>query len=371
MRDLYVGVMSGTSLDGIDAVLVEFDAKRVQIHHAVTTPYSSELRTKILGLINKPRVSLQKLGELDVAVGYFFSECISNLLQSSSFEADKIIAIGHSGHTVFHKPASPNAFTMQIGDPSTIAAKTGITTIGNIRNMDLAFGGQGAPLAPAFHNWYFADPNESRIVVNIGGIANASILHPQQPLIGFDTGPGNTLLDNWSQRCRGKPFDNQGAWSKTGQVSAALLEALKADKYFELIPPKSTGLEYFNLPWLGNTIQNIKDNFSDEDVQATLTELTASTIADAIDATGTDPKCVILCGGGAFNKALMERLSALMPRARLETTSKYGIEPQWVEAVLFAWLARNRLHNKAGNVQTVTGASHAAPLGGIYYGSAG
>ena len=371
MRDLYVGVMSGTSLDGIDAVLVEFNAKRVEIHHAVTTPYSSELSTKILDMLNKPQVPLQKLGELDVTVGHFFSECITNLLQSSSFQADEVIAIGHSGHTILHKPSSPNAFTMQIGDPSTIAAETGITTIGNIRNMDLALGGQGAPLAPAFHHWYFANKSESRIVVNIGGIANISVLHPQQPLIGFDTGPGNTLLDNWSLKCRGIPFDNQGSWSKTGHISAPLLATLKSDKYFELIPPKSTGLEYFNLTWLENTIQDMKENFTDEDVQATLTELTASTIADAIDATETDPQCIILCGGGVFNAALMERLSALLPCARLETTSKYGIEPQWVEAVLFAWLARNRLHNKSGNVPTVTGACHAAPLGGIYYGSVG
>ena len=370
MRDLFIGVMSGTSLDGIDVVLVEFDKKRVQVHRAATTPYPNGLRKKILGILQQGQISLQELGELDVAVGHFFSECISSLIASSSFNANEFIAIGHSGHTVFHKPASPNAFTMQIGDPSTIAAETGITTIGNIRNMDLALGGQGAPLAPAFHHWYFATPDESRVVVNIGGIANVSILHPKQPLIGFDTGPGNTLLDNWSLLCRGKPFDDNGSWAKTGQINQSLLALLKTDKYFTAVPPKSTGLEYFNPTWLKNTLQKVQAHLADEDIQATLTELTASTIADAIDASGTDPKCVILCGGGAFNTTLTERISALLPDAHIKTTSTYGIEPQWIEAVLFAWLARNRLHKKPGNIPTVTGASHAAPLGGIYYGSA-
>ena len=360
--------MSGTSLDGVDTVLVEFDKKHCKLHQARTTPYPKEIRTQILRIIKNPQTSLQELGELDRVLGIFFSDCITKLLQSSSVKAEKIIGIGHSGHTVFHKPALPNAFSMQIGDPSTIAAETGITTVAHIRNMDLALGGQGAPLAPAFHQWQFADPEETRIVVNIGGIANISILDPKRPLTGYDTGPGNTLLDNWSLQCRKIQFDDKGKWSKTGQINQSLLSILKNDKYFKIDPPKSTGVEYFNLAWLQKAIKQIEKNITNEDIQATLTELTASTIADAIDKTETDPNLVILCGGGALNTALKERIASLLPRSKLDTTDTYGIDPRWVEAVLFAWLARNRLKNKTGNVPSVTCARSAAPLGGIYYG---
>ena len=229
MRELYIGVMSGTSQDGVDVALVEFSAAGSNIHQATTTPYTGELGKRIKTLITRSQVTLQELGEVNVAIGNFFGQCILNLLETSDFGAYEITAIGHSGHTVHHKPEEPNAFTMQIGDSSTIAANTGITTVGNFRNMDMAFGGQGAPLAPAFHEWCFSDTKESRIVVNIGGIANISVLQPKLPLLGFDTGPGNTLLDNWTHRCTGKSFDHNGDWSKTGQINKPLLSALKKD----------------------------------------------------------------------------------------------------------------------------------------------
>ena len=368
MSDRYVGVMSGTSQDGVDAALVEIAAASANIHQAATTPYPDELRTRLASLMTEPRVSLQELGELDVAIGRFFGQCVLKLVETSPFEADDIVAIGHSGHTVFHKPETPNAFTLQIGDPSTIAADTGITTVGNVRNMDMALGGQGAPLAPAFHEWCFSDASESRIAVNIGGIANVSVLHADLPLLGFDTGPGNTLLDNWTRQCTGKLFDHNGDVSSTGQVDQALVLALKGYEYFERRPPKSTGLEHFNLPWLERGLRGIGRTLSDEDVQATLTALTAETIADAIASTNSDPRRIILCGGGTLNTALTERLSMLLPGAQLESSAKHGIDPEWVEAVLFAWLARARLKGEPGNAPTVTGARQAAPLGGVYCG---
>ena len=369
MRELYIGGMSGTSQDGVDVVLVEFSAAGSNIHQATTTPYTGKLGKRIKNLITQPQVTLQELGEVNVAIGKFFGQCILKLLEPSDFGAHEITAIGHSGHTVYHKPEEPDAFTMQIGDSSTIAANTGITTVGNFRNMDMAFGGQGAPLAPAFHEWCFSDTKESRIVVNIGGIANISVLQPKLPLLGFDTGPGNTLLDNWTHRCTGKSFDHNGDWSKTGQINKPLLLALKKDKYFERSPPKSTGLEHFNLAWLEGELREINRTLPDEDVQATLTELTAETIADAIVSTNGDPQRVILCGGGVLNTALVERLSELLPSIELESSAEYGIGPEWVEAVMFAWLARARLKGRSGNAPTVTGARQVTPLGGVYFGA--
>jgi len=369
MRELYIGGMSGTSQDGVDVVLVEFSAAGSNIHQATTTPYTGKLGKRIKNLITQPQVTLQELGEVNVAIGKFFGQCILKLLETSDFGAHEITAIGHSGHTVYHKPEKPDAFTMQIGDSSTIAANTGITTVGNFRNMDMAFGGQGAPLAPAFHEWCFSDTKESRIVVNIGGIANISVLQPKLPLLGFDTGPGNTLLDNWTHRCTGKSFDHNGDWSKTGQINKPLLLALKKDKYFERSPPKSTGLEHFNLAWLEGELREINRTLPDEDVQATLTELTAETIAEAIVSTNGDPQRIILCGGGVLNTALVERLSELLPSIELESSAECGIGPEWVEAVMFAWLARARLKGRSGNAPTVTGARQVTPLGGVYFGA--
>ncbi len=367
MSELYVGLMSGTSQDGVDAALVEFDGSRSTVHLAATTPYSDDLKKRIADLIGEPRASLRELGELNVAVGRFFAQCVLQLIEDSTFDARKIAAIGHSGHTVFHKPEVPDAFTMQLGDPSTVAAQTGITTVGEMRNTDMALGDQGAPLAPAFHEWRFADSKETRIVVNIGGIANITVLAPGRSLQGFDTGPGNTLLDNWTRQCTGEPFDRDGEWSRTGRVSASLLEALGRDDYFERRPPKSTGLEHFNLTWLQASMDRVGEMLAEEDVQATLTELTATTIAKAITATASNPHRVILGGGGARNTAMTERLTSLLVGVEVGSSAEHGIDPEWVEAVLFAWLARARLRNEPGNAPSVTGARQAAPLGGVYF----
>ena len=257
---------------------------------------------------------------------------------------------------------------MQLGDPSTVAARTGITTVGHLRQMDIALGGQGAPLAPAFHRWAFADAGERRAVVNMGGIANVSVIEPGRALLGFDTGPGNTLLDGWTQRCIGKPYDHDGDWSRTGRVHGRLLKELLADPFFRRPPPKSTGLEHFNLDWLEAALGRTAQHPGEADIQATLTELTATTIASAIGDAGCRPGRVILCGGGARNGALRQRLAARLVGIPVESSALHGIEPEWVEAVLFAWLARARLRGEPGNAPSVTGARRSAPLGGVYCG---
>ena len=311
---------------------------------------------------------MEELGGLDVAIGGFFADCVARLLHDSGVAPDRVSAIGHSGHTVFHRPEGPEPFTLQLGDPSTVAARTGVATVGHLRQMDIALGGQGAPLAPAFHRWAFADPGESRVVVNIGGIANVSVVEPGRELLGFDSGPGNTLLDRWTQRCTGNPYDRGGDWSRTGRVDGKLLDELLADPYFAQPPPKSTGLEHFNLQWLQAALGRKARHPGDADVQATLTELTAATIANAIGGAGCRPERVILCGGGARNGALTQRLAARLEGIPVESSALHGIEPEWVEAVLFAWLARARLRGEPGNAPSVTGARRSAPLGGVYYG---
>ena len=367
MGEFYLGLMSGTSQDGADAALVTLDSSNYTIHRTATTPYPDALRRRIAALIDVPRVSLEELGSLDVAIGSFFAQCALRLLSDSGLEPDQVKALGHSGHTVFHRPDGPEPFTLQLGDPSTVAARTGITTVGQLRQMDIALGGQGAPLAPAFHQWAFSDPGERRVVVNIGGIANVSILEPGRELQGFDTGPGNTLLDRWTQRCTGRPFDQDGKWSRTGEVHGKLFSILMADAYFRRPPPKSTGLEYFNLNWLRTGLDRAGERPSQPDIQATLTELTAATIATAIHEADCRPERVILCGGGARNGALTERLAAHLDGIFVESSARHGVEPEWVEAVLFAWLARCRLQEHPGNAPSVTGASRPATLGGVYY----
>lgn len=368
MGELYVGLMSGTSQDGVDAVLVDLDGDGCTVQASATTPYPDGLRDRVAAVIAEPRVSLRELGEVDVAIGRFFARCVRELIDLSPHQPADVVAIGHSGHTACHKPQPPDPFTMQLGDPSTVAADTGITTVADFRRMDMALGGQGAPLAPAFHEWRFSDPRETRVALNIGGIANLTLLEPGRPAIGFDTGPGNTLMDNWTRECTGEAYDNNGDWSRTGQIDESLLSQLKGDEYFQRPPPKSTGIEYFNLSWLRDGLSGSGLTIADEDVQATLTELTATTITDAIGSVTTDPDRLILCGGGAFNGALTERLADLMPGTKVESAAAHGVDPQWVEAVAFAWLARRRLKNEPGNLPTVTGAHQAAPLGGVYFG---
>lgn len=360
----YIGLLSGTSVDGVDAVLCGIGETSFSLDAASTTPYPEPLKRRIDALILRPEVALAELGGLDRTVGEFFAECALALLREAGVEPGRVQAIGHHGQTVFHRPQPPEPFTLQIGDPNIVAARTGIPTVGDLRRLDVALGGQGAPLVPAFHAWRFAADDEPRTVVNIGGIANLTVLVPNRAVTGFDTGPGNTLLDRWIERVRGEPFDRNGAFSAAGAVDPALLERLLDEPYLRLPPPKSTGRELFNAAWLDARL-DAAPGVAPQDVQATLAEFTARTIVDAVRARAPECRRLLVCGGGAHNADLMARLHRLSGLP-VETTAAYGVPPDWVEGAAFAWLAWARLNGHFGNVPTVTGAARPALLGGVY-----
>ena len=366
MNDLYLGMLSGTSIDGIDAVLAEIGEDECRIVAAKTTPFPPALLARLQNLIETPRTSLRDLGALDVAVGRVVAECALELITAAGFKPSDVAAIGSHGQTVYHDPHGGEPFSLQLGDPNTIAARTGITTVADFRRLDIALGGQGAPLAPALHAWRFGHRSEQRAVVNIGGIANITVLAPGRDVRGFDTGPGNTLLDLWIRRCKGQPFDRDGSWAASGNVNDRLLNACLAEPFFGAPAPKSTGRELFNLAWLERRLEHA-GKLSDVDVQSTLAEVTAATIAAAIHI--ELPACteVIVCGGGAHNDDLMNRLRRITG-ARVTTTESYGVGPDWIEGVLFAWLARARIRALPGNIPTVTGARRPAVLGSVYLG---
>lgn len=357
---LYLGLISGTSADGIDAALVELAPLRLV--SARTTPYPPKLRERIVALAaNRASIALEDYGRLDVEVGACFADAANTLLRDASVEASRVAAIGSHGQTVCHRPGGTPPFTLQIGDPSVIAEQTGITTIADFRRADVAAGGQGAPLLPALHAAVLADPTASRAILNLGGIANATLLRPGSDVVGFDTGPANCLLDAWAARQLGTARDESGAWAASGRIRGDILAAWLQDPYFAAAPPKSTGREYFNLDWLG---ERMPAGIAAVDVQATLLALSARSIADALRGSGVDE--IYACGGGVHNTALMAALRAELPATRIDTTAALGLDPDFVEAVGFAWLARARLEGLPGNLPSVTGARGPRLLGAIY-----
>lgn len=358
--------MSGTSVDGIDAGLVDFSdnqSRLLAFHYQV---FPGSLRQKIhqLSQPNHP-VFLSEYGEVDAQLGQLFAEAALALLAKAQIPASKIMAIGSHGQTVYHAPEGLHGFSLQIGDPNRIAEATGITTICDFRRRDIAVGGQGAPLVPAFHQAVFAVPDKTISVVNIGGIANISILRANQ-VSGFDTGPGNTLLDYWCRRNSDQHYDAHGAWGSTGQVDADLLHHLLDDAYFRQPPPKSTGKEYFSPAWLTNKLDSF-ERCKAEDIQATLCQFSADSIAQAILTHAADSHQVLLCGGGVHNRQLVAMLQQTLPMP-LASTADSGISPDHVEAIAFAWLARQSLNHRPGNLCSVTGAATPVVLGGIYPG---
>jgi len=304
--------MSGTSADGVDAALVEIQSDKIALISACTTPYPESLRNSVLQLNTTPNISLAALCALESAVTDSFIHAAKTLIEQAAVSAEKIIAIGTHGQTVFHSPTTNPATTLQLGNCSQLAIKTGINTIGDFRRADMAVGGQGAPLMPAVHEVSFAavEANATKYIVNLGGIANVTRLHKNDSIIGFDTGPANTLMDAWITKHKAKPYDVNGEWAASGQVDQSLLEKLLADEYFQLDSPKSTGPDYFNLEWLDRHLDSTKDPAS---IQTTLAELTARSIADQINKHADDFACVILCGGGSHNHHLIGRLQHHLP----------------------------------------------------------
>jgi anhydro-N-acetylmuramic acid kinase len=305
------------------------------------------------------------MGALDRQVGELFAEAALVLLEQANIQATQICAIGSHGQTIRHHPNNPTPFTLQIGDPNTIAFRTGITTIADFRRMDVAAGGQGAPLVPAFHDATLRSTNENRVVVNIGGMANITMLAKDIPVSGFDTGPGNVLMDSWIQKKRRLPYDQDGAWASSGQCHIGLLEQLLSHPHIHAPVPKSTGREAFHLAWLESALTGFT-SVSDADVQRTLLEFTARSIALPIGMLSASIDRVLLCGGGSHNHLLRERIGALLPGISTGTTTDIGIDADWLEAMAFAWLAKQRLDAKPGNMPAATGASRHCILGGVY-----
>ncbi len=365
---LFIGLISGTSLDGIDAALVDFTSQRPRLHTALHTPYDAGLLSRLSALCQPGDNEIDQLGELDRRVGLAFAGAVETLLAKAGIDADRVTAIGSHGQTVRHRPGANPPFTLQIGDPNTLAEETGITTVGDFRRRDMAAGGEGAPLVPAFHEALFRTSGSPRVVLNLGGIANITCLPPldEGEVTGYDTGPANTLLDGWIRRHRGLAYDDQGEWASSGHVIGPLLERLLDDPFFSMRPPKSTGTEYFNLTWLDAHLPEAA--LPAADIQATLTELTAHTVADAIRREGLQESEILVCGGGAHNRFLLQRLSIQLSEARIDTTAVHGLAPDWIEAMAFAWLARQTLLGLSGNLPSVTGARRAVPLGAIYPG---
>jgi anhydro-N-acetylmuramic acid kinase len=367
MARYFLGLISGTSVDGVDAALCDFGARSCRIVAAKTFAYPPAIERRIQAVIRTGEARLAEIGALDVAVGRFFADCALALIRASRLDAGDVEAIGHHGQTIWHDPDPPEPFSWQLGDPNSVAAITGIDTVADLRRLDMAVGGQGAPLAPGFHAFAFASDETPRIVLNIGGIANLTQLAPGRDVLGFDCGPGNTLLDSWAQARLGTQFDEGGRWAASGRTDSGLLDALLDEPYFSQPAPKSTGRELFNETWLKQKLGKIDREIADADVAATLLELTARTIVDAVAGLEVGDPQIFVCGGGAKNGALLERIGTLSGR-KPSTTAELGIDPDWVEAAMMAWLARARLGLTAGNVPTVTAAREARVLGGLYWG---
>lgn len=367
-ENLYIGLMSGTSLDGVDAALVRFDKTNIDVLASLCLTLPASLKEEIKSLIDPSSDEINRLMALDIQLGQLFAKAVNQIVDKAKVNKKNILAIGSHGQTIRHWPNNKYPSTLQIADPNTIAEVTGITTVADFRRRDMAAGGQGAPFAPAFHKHVFHDKKINRVILNLGGIANITIIaaDTNKPVTGFDTGPANTLLNRWTQQQQNKSYDDNGDWGSSGEVNQDLLNVLLEDDFFTLLPPKSTGTEYFNADWLNKKLSNFT-HLSAENIQASLTALTAKSIADAISLHAANTEEVILCGGGVHNRFLYQQLKDYLPNMSFNSTEKYGLNPDYIEAAAFAWLAKQTIEHKTGNLPDVTGASRAVVLGGVYY----
>ncbi|WP_076590095.1 anhydro-N-acetylmuramic acid kinase [Vibrio ostreicida] len=365
-QELYIGIMSGTSLDGIDTALVEIEGTNIRLIAALELPIPTNLKQRILNISLGQPTSIMEIGKIDHELGLLYAEASLALLKQSHYRKEQITAIGNHGQTVFHQPNSDTPFSIQLGDANIIATQTGIKTIADFRRQDIALGGQGAPLVPAFHQSIFPSDASSTLVLNIGGIANISVLAPNKEVIGYDTGPGNMLMDAWCKKHKALPYDRDAHFALEGTVNQALLQELLLEPYLKAHPPKSTGRELFNLPWLENILSH-HGLIPVEDVQCTLCEFTAVTISREVRqySFGSNPR-LLVCGGGVKNPMLLSRMQELLENWEVVPTDNYGVDSQYMEAMAFAWLAYCRIHNLPSNLPKVTGASRSVSLGVLY-----
>jgi anhydro-N-acetylmuramic acid kinase len=354
--------MSGSSLDGLDFALVEQD-DRPRLLGTYYIPMPDDLRAELLGLCSSGPDELARAGIAEQKWVRLAAQGVLAVLDQQKVLAGEIRAIGSHGQTIRHEPA--RGFTVQIGNPALLAELTGITVVSDFRKRDIAAGGQGAPLVPAFHEALFDDNKDYRAVLNVGGFSNLSLIEIDKPVSGFDSGPGNVLLDAWIQAQRGLSYDKDGAWSESGTVNADLLKSMLSDQFFQTKGPKSTGREVFNLGWVHHHMFQLP-TLKPEDVQATLLEVTALSITESLQSAQAQTKELLVCGGGAHNKALMKRLAALLPNTKVSSTAEFGVDPDWVEAMAFAWLAHCALESVPANRPSVTGAKGLRVLGAIY-----
>ena len=362
--ELIIGMLSGTSRDGVDAVLVNFSHGKADLLHALCTPYPTAIKLTLEQLLQTgapPSADVASL--LDENLGRFFARVAQNLVREAGMEMRDIRAIGSHGQNVWHQPLGENPVSIQLGKGDLIARNTKTIVVADFRRADVQAGGQGAPLAPLFHRKLFHSKKEDRAILNIGGIANLTILPARGDVSGFDCGPGNCLMDAWTSHHLQKDYDENGQWAAKGMVEPELLERMLEDPYFKQPTPKSTGLERFNFTWLENMLGD--SAATETDVQATLAELSTMSIAHSLTAAGL-PNRLLVCGGGAHNAFLMRRLAAALPTVIVEPTTRHGADPDWVEGLLFAWLARERLNEHLQDTPAITGANHPVLLGNIY-----
>lgn len=360
--NMYIGLMSGTSFDGIDAALMSFDNHQINIIDHHYQAYPPEIKNALLALAQQEHQSLENIFSLDAKLGHLYAQAAVNLLKKSGRNPKDIQAIGCHGQTICHMPQATEPFSVQIGNPNIVAAQTGIKTVADFRRADMAQGGQGAPLAPAFHREFFHSPDVSRAIVNIGGFANVTLLPKDGTVSGFDTGPGNCFIDAWVNKHFSKPFDHAGQWASTGTLNNELLSTLLTHPHFAKHPPKSTGRDDFSFDWVNNVLGDFAD-ISPQDIQTTLTALTAVSIAQNVG----DAQEVYICGGGALNAYLMSLIAERLPSATVNTTEALGVDPQHVEACLMGWLASCNLNHHPIDLRAITGSQQPVILGGVYF----
>ena len=372
MRDHTIGLMSGTSLDGADGVLIDFSGGKTRVVAAASEPFTESFRAELLALNSPGDNELHRAALAGNELAAVYAQVVVALLHNSNgIGADRVLAIGAHGQTVRHQPQRTSAgtgYTLQLNNPALLAELTGLDVVADFRSRDVAAGGQGAPLVPAFHQGVFGRADATVAVLNLGGISNLSVLPPAAsalPVLGFDCGPGNALMDAWCLQHTGQPFDAGGAWAASGRLLPALLASLLDEPYFSLPIPKSTGRDLFSLAWLADKLRPFNAE-RPADIQNTLTEFTASACVAGVSSYGNNSNELIVCGGGAFNLHLLERLQAGLPWLRVSTSDQHGLPPLQVEAAAFAWLARQMLERRPGNLPSVTGAGGLRVLGALY-----
>ncbi|MBA4381036.1 MAG: anhydro-N-acetylmuramic acid kinase [Sideroxydans sp.] len=359
--DLYIGIMSGTSLDGVDAALVDLSQAEPRLVASQYQPYPQPLKDAVLALHQPTHNELHQAQLIANQLAREYADATQRLLKKAGVGATLIQAIGCHGQTIRHRPE--HGYTIQLNNAALLAELTGIHVVSDFRSRDIAAGGQGAPLVPAFHDKVLRHPNIHRVILNIGGIANVTDLPIGKPTIGFDTGPGNLLMDAWIAKHLGKSYDKDGAWAATGNVIPELLQSLLDEAFFSTKPPKSTGRDLFNMDWLAHSLSG---NEKPEDVQATLLALTGDSIAGAVNRFCANAKEVYVCGGGAHNSSLMSHLQHALPQCTIKKSDSVGIDADWMEAIAFAWLAQQTMLLHPSNLPAVTGAKHPVVLGAIY-----